>query len=296
MGHILSHLYNLQRSAGDLIKSETASGTDMVQGGIGEDSMLLLIQRKDISAIDLSALTEDIIESITLLASKSGYIFQGYRQSLKPKYRAVRGPAGNTMYIHELDYFVFSYSQATKNNLTRKGHGRYVAIYVNSKQDENAFEVMGSDVGVELLELERAPGENGGSIRIKLTTPEAEPEAKMPKTFYDGTSYATTLALVLGLANLPTITSLSVLAAAAAGGTAITVTGTNFYGGGSNNAVVSLTWVNQQTAAEVAQAAYTVVSDTSITLSTPAMAAGLYRLKIVTLQGVVTGTENLVVS
>lgn len=293
---ILNHLYQLQRSCGDLFQSEQVDCTKMPQGGIGADSRLILILRKDITGISDSASTQDIIEAITLAATKVAHVFEGFRQSLKPKYRSIPGPAGNTMYIHELDYFVYSYSQASKNNVQQKGNGRYVAIFQNAKQDEHAFEVMGVDVGLELLEFDRAPGENAGAMRIKLSTPEAEPEGRMPKTFYDGTSFSTTEGLILGLAKLPTITSLSVLAAAAAGGTAITVTGTNYFGGGPNNAVLSLDWINQSTGAIVSQAAFTVVGDTSITLSTPAMAAGLYKLKIKTLRGTVTGTENLVVS
>lgn len=292
---VLDHKYQLQRSAGDLFQSEQVDITNMPQGGIGADSRLILIQRKDITGITDSSSTQDIIEAITLAAAKVAHVFEGFRQSLKPKYRSIPGPAGNTMYVHELDYFVYGYAQTSKNNVQAKGNGRYVAIYQNAKQDEHAFEVMGIDVGLQLLEFDRAPGENAGSMRIKLATPEAEPEARMPKTFYDGTSFATTEALILALAKLPTITSFAPLAVAAAGGTAITITGTNYFGGGPNNAVVSVDWINQDTGAVVSQT-FTTVSDTSITLNSAAMAAGLYKVKIRTLRGTVTGTQNLVVS
>jgi hypothetical protein len=180
--------------------------------------------------------------------------------------------------------------------LTRQGQGRYIAAFINAKQNQNAIEIMGVDVGLEIIEMERAPGENGGAFRLKLSTPEAEPEAKMPRTFYDGTSYSSSLGLILALAKLPTITTLSVTAAAAAGGTAVTVTGTNFWGGGVNSAVLRVEWINQATGASVNQVTYTVASDTSITLNTPAMAAGLYKLKITTLRGNVFSGQNMVVS
>jgi hypothetical protein len=286
----------MQRACGDLSQSELFNCLQPMQGGVGNESRLVLVLRKDLLLVtEGSGTTQDLITAITLGTNKTGFVMEGFKQSLKPKYRAVKTPSGQTMYVHELEYMVYSYSQLTKNNLTAKGNGRYVAIYENAKTDSNAFEMMGLNVGLEVLELERAPQENGGAFRIKLSTPENEFEGKMPQTIFT-TDYTTTASLVNALIKLPTITSYSPLAATAAGGTAITVVATNLFGGGTNSAVTNVSWINQATGTVVNQPVYVVVSDVSMTLNTVAMAAGLYKLRITTLRGVVTSVSNLVVT
>jgi hypothetical protein len=293
---ILSHLYLIQRACGDLLQSQTFDCTTPLQGGVGNESRLIFILRQDLLTAAASTSTQDLISAITLVANKVAVVFEGFRQSAKPKYSRVAAPSGQSMYKHEMEYSVFAYDQQTKNNLARLANGRYVVIFENAKQDLNAFEVMGLNVGLEVIEMERAPQDNGGAVKIKITTPENEFESKMPQTLSSGTDYATNLGLINALCALPTITTIAPLAAVAAGGTALTITGTKYFGGGTNNAVLSLQWINQATQAVVNQVAYTVASDVSITCNSQAMVAGLYKLKITTIRGNVISVSNLVVT
>lgn len=238
-----------------------------------------------------------MVSAITLLANKSAFPFDGIKQSLKPKFERVASPSGQTLYKHTVEFFYFEYSQAAKNNLARMGNGRYLAIYENAKQDANTFEILGLDVGVEMIEMLRAPQENGGAMKITLASPENEYETKPPATFYDGTSYLSTRTLLNGYAYLPTIgaTGLSATTGAAAGGTALTVTGTNFFGGGSNSAVTSVDMVNQSNGTVVNKSAFTVTSTTVVlTGGTPAAAAGVYKVRITTTKGVVLSEQNFI--
>ena len=280
-------------SCGDLLQSSVLNCENILQGGVGADSRLVIILKSDISSY-----TEDgtgRITALTLAAGKSAYSIDGIKQSLKPKFERVGSPTGQTLYKHIADFFYFEYSQQAKNNLARMGNGRYVCIYENAKQDANAFEILGLDAGVEMTEANRAPQENGGAMKVVLSSPENEFESRPPKTLLV-TDYPTTKTYIAGLLYLPTLTNVSPLAALVAGGTALTFTGTNFYGGGTNNAVLAVDYVNNSTGSVVSQTAFTVASDLSITCTSVAMAAGSYKVRITTIKGVITGTQNLIVA
>ena len=269
---------------GSLLISSQPDCATPFQGGVGNDSRLILIERNDIAGITYTGL--DVISAITLVSGASAWAYSGFKQSLKPNYKRVQAPSGQSMYQHGAEYFVYDYSQTIKNNLQRKANGRYLAIFENAKQDANTFEAMGVNVGVEVLELERMPQENGGAFRIVLQTPENEFEGKLPNTVLS-TDYAGTLALLNGYLYLPTITAsgLSITTAPAATPTAITITGTNFFAGGSNSGVLKVQLVNQLTGAIVPFTANPTVTNTTVALNTPVTVAGTYKVQILTIKG-----------
>jgi hypothetical protein len=279
---------------GDLINSSILTCENILQGGVGGDSRLVLIQKKDIDAYVADG--NDQVTAITLAANKSGYSFDGIQQSLKPRFEIVKSGSGQTLYKHIAEFFYFEYNQIAKNNLRQMGNGRYVAIYENSKQDIHSFEILGLDAGLQVMEGGRNVQENGGAMRIVLSSAENEFEVKPPRTL-GGASYAAIRTLVDGLLFLPTIgaSGLSVTTGVAAGGTALTITGTNYFGGGSNQAVTSVDMVNQATGAVVNKAAFTVTATTVVmTGGTPAAAAGVYKVRITTTKGIVLSPQNFI--
>jgi hypothetical protein len=282
-------------ACGDLFQSELTSCENPIQGGVGDGSRLTLILKEDIDGVTYDV--QGRITAITLVSGRSAYSFDGIKQSLKPRNERVASPSGQSVYRHTVQYVVYSYTQASKNNLQRLANGQYVAIYANAKQDTNAFEVMGVDVGLEVTEMIRAAQEENGTFRITLASPENQFESKLPATL-TGASYSAIKAIVDGLLFLPTITAsgLSVTAAAAAGGTALTITGTNFFGGGVNTAIVSVQYVNNATGAVVNQVTLGAVTSTTQAVSTVAMAVGSYKVRITTLKGVAISPQNLTVS
>lgn len=286
-------------ACGDLFQSELTSCENPIQGGVGDGSRLTLILKEDVSAITFDVSGK--ITAITLVAGKSAYSFDGIKQSLKPKYERVASPSGQSVYRHTSTFIVYSYTQESKNNLQRLANGRYMAIFANAKQDLNAFEVLGVDVGLEVTEMVRAAQEENGTFRITLASPENEFESKLPPTL-TAASYSAIKTLVDGLLFLPTIgaSGLSVTAAAAAGGTSLTITGTNFFGGGVNTAILGggkgVQYVNNQTGAVVDQVTLGAVTGTTQAVSTVAMAAGSYKVRITTLKGVAISQQNLIVS
>jgi hypothetical protein len=283
-------------ACGDLIQSSVLDCSNILQGGVGDSSRLILVLKEDISSYTFDA--NGVITAITLASGKSAFSFDGIKQSLKPKFERQASPSGQSVYKHTAEFFYFEYTQIAKNNLARMANGRYVAVYANAKQDVNAYEVLGTDVGLEMTECMRAPQENGGAIKVTLASPENEFESRPPRTIFT-TDYNSTKTLLEGYLFLPTIgaSGLSATSAVVAGGTPLTITGTNFFGGGVNQAVTSVDLVNQATGAVVNKSAFSVTATTVVmTAGTPAAAAGVYKVRITTTKGVVLSSQNLIVS
>lgn len=290
-------------ACGDLIQSSVLDCANILQGGVGADSRLVLIQKSDVASYTANGI--DQVTALTLAANKSGYSIDGVKQSLKPKFERAQAPSGQSLYKHSAEFYYFDYSQNAKNNWLRMGNGRYIAIYEHAKQDGNTFEILGLDVGLEVTEMVQAPQENGGACKIVLSSPEGELESKPPRIFDAGTGvYATNRTAVDAFLFLPTITTLSVTTYATITPTLETITGTNFFGGGSNDGVLKVEMINQLTLAVTALVKgaaggqYQVVSNTSITYTNTAsqLPVGTYKFRITTIKGVVTSAQNLILT
>lgn len=287
-----------QLAAGDMITGFTVDPANPVQGGVGADSRLVLVLKADLATYVRSGL--DLVTSLTLAANKTGRVFEGIRQSLKPLWERVAAESGQSVFRHEVEYVYFDYAQVSKNNQLRISQGRYVAFIENAKQDANTLEIYGLDVGLEVTEMKRANQELGGGVRIKLSSPEKEYEAKPPATLDGGTGvYATNRALLDALVFLPTITvgGLSILTYAAITPTAIVITGTNFFANGPNTAVLRVDLINNATGSVIPFTAALVVTGTTITTSTPATGEGSgksYKVRVTTTQGAVLSPQNIV--
>jgi hypothetical protein len=286
--------------AGALISSLVIDPANVMQGGVGADARLVLISKTDIASYTASGV--DIITAITLAANASGFSYDGIRQSLKPKFERVAAESGQSVFAHEVEFIYFAYDQVAKNNAARMSQGRYVAIIENAKTDANTIEVYGIDVGLECTELTQAKQELGGAMKIKLRSPDKEFEAKPPRTLDGGTGvYATNRALVDALLFLPTITAggLSIVTYAAVTPTAIVITGTNFFGGGVNTAVLRVDLINQATGSVIPFTAALTVAATTITTTTPATGEGagkVYKVRVTTTKGSVLSSQNITTS
>jgi hypothetical protein len=173
----------------------------------------------------------------------------------------------------------------------------YLGVIENANQDANTFEVLGIDVGLEVIEMTRANHECGGAIKIVLASPEEDFESKPHRTFDAGTGvYATNKAAIDALLFLPTIgpTGLSITTFVGATPTALTVTGTNFFGGGSNSAVTQMALVNNSSGAVVPWTASLTVTATTVAGNTPVSAAGNYKVRITTTKGIVFSAQNII--
>jgi hypothetical protein len=285
-------------AAGDLIQSQINDPTKVLQGGVGADSRLVLVSKADLASYTNNGI--DQITALTLAANKTAFAFEGIRQSQKPKFERVAAESGQSVFKHTIEFLIFAYDQISKNNAARIAQGRYVAISENAKIDGNTIEIYGVDVGLECVEMVRAPQEMGGAIKITLSSPEKEYEGKPPRTLDGGTAvYATNRALVDALLFLPTIGvgGLSIVTYPAVTPTAIVITGTNFFGGGVNTAVLRVDLINNLTGSVIPFIAALVVTNTTITTSTPATGEGAgknYSVRVTTTKGIVLSAQNIV--
>ena len=252
---------------------------------------MYLFNLEDVLTVTESTSTPNLLTAITMATNTVSYVFEGYKQDVKPTQEFVVPGNGGTMFKHMLNFIVYDISQLQKNNLQRMAKGKFVAIVENKGKNEDSFEVYGLGSGMEIVPgVARDTNANGGGYIITLATLETESEPLLPQTFFT-TDYATTLTAVNELAGLPTVTVISDLVLQVAGGDAETITGTNFYGNGSSSAVTSVQWINQVTLQATTQTGITVASDTSLTFTSVALAAGTYRLRVNTLRGSADSTQ-----
>lgn len=167
-------------ACGDLLSGFTLDCTAPLQGGVGGDSRLILLGSNHITAVTYDS--DFQITAITKAATKTGFAFDGVKQSLKPSHEVVQFPNGLPGYRHQIVFSIFAYTQVQKNNIERLAKGRYLAVIENPKKDGSAFEVYGVNVGLEANVIRRANQEEGGAYVITLTSPEGEPETKLPAT------------------------------------------------------------------------------------------------------------------
>lgn len=281
----------------DLVASHIIDPAAPVQGGVGEDALVVLIAKRNLASYSQAGINP--VTALTLAANVSGFSFDGIRQSTKPKWEMVPDDSGKPAFRHIMDFFYFGYSQTDRTNQLRVANDRYVGVVFNAKKDASGIELFGLDVGMECKEMSRAQQENGGAVRILLQSPDKEYEAKPPQIFDAGSGvYATNKALIDALLFLPTIGvgGLSIVTYAAVTPTAIVITGTNFFGGGVNNAVTGVALVNQQTGTVIPFVAALTVAATTITTTTPATGEGagkVYKVRVTTTKGVVFSAQNI---
>jgi len=266
-----------------------------LQGGIGGDSRLILFNYADVTVTE-SGSTPNLITAITLASGASGYVFEGYKVSLKPSVDAVDSASSQTLWKHRANFLIFENTQLQKNNIDTMKNGRYIALIENNGKNSDSFELYGLGSGLVMKPQKvRDLQENSSAYNLLLETLDNELEIELPATFL-ATSYSGTVTAIAALLFLPTITVISDLAISTAGGDAETITGTNFYGSGSQPDVSSVQWKNRATGALTTQTSVTVASATSITFSSVALAAGTYNLRVTTSKGYVDSTIIVTVS
>jgi len=133
-----------------------------------------------------------------------GYQYEGKNSSVEPAARLVK-LRYTEPYEHEVRFKIFSLDADIKQQVQRLTKKKVVAIVENNYRGEDgkaAFEVYGSEVGLELAEMERLPAdpELGPSFNCLLKNSEfSRPGTDLHSIW--NTDYATTKAIVDALVN-----------------------------------------------------------------------------------------------
>jgi hypothetical protein len=129
-----------------------------------------------------------------------GFRYEGYNTSVKPKSTFVKKDY-SARYDHNLDFVIFSKGSDVKAEIEKLGTNRVVAIIENiHKSGDSAFEIFGTDLGLELTTIKSDPNDanSEGAYEITLTSPANFKEPHMPATFFV-TDYPTTKTALLAL-------------------------------------------------------------------------------------------------
>lgn len=146
---------------------------------------------------DVLSITEDQngrVTGVTLAPGATGYVFTGFRNDVQKSEEVVNPGIGINQFRHLCRWVVYSREQEQKNNVERLSKGRFIVVVENRGKDDDAFEVLGLGVGVEIVAgAIRNAYENGGFFVLNFATPEGEFESKLPQSL--GTDYSDAVSL-----------------------------------------------------------------------------------------------------
>lgn len=183
---------------GKLIQNMLYDCTNPVIGGV--EAVVYLFNRSDITAYVRDVTNPQIITDITLASGAKGFRYEGYNTSVKPKSTFVKKDY-SARFDHAVDFVIFAKGSAVKAEVEKLGTNRVVAVIENiHKSGDSAFEIFGTDLGLELTTLTADPNDanSEGAYVVNLTSPANFKEPHMPATFFD-TDYATSKASLLAL-------------------------------------------------------------------------------------------------
>lgn len=203
MKAIILSMFFLQRQLSpicDNITAGVAYDCDNPPAG-GANDRLILINFEDWqnAAITLDPANKIVITGITLPSGKVGYVYEGKNNSVEPSANFVKGTYVNS-YDHTVLFKIFQNSPDIKKQLLKLDGGKVVAITQNNHKGldgNSAFEVFGSETGLELAELARviADAELQGAYNLTIKNNEKSRPSTLPHTIWD-TDFATTKAIV----------------------------------------------------------------------------------------------------
>lgn len=162
----------------------------------GTRARLLLANHEDVVTI-----TKDVdgqVTAITMDAGTTFYEFTGFRNDVKKSEDVIKPEIGIPKFKHNVGWVIYENTQLQKNNVENIARGRFIAIVENKGKDVNSFELVGEDVGLEIVAgVIRNAHENGGFFVLSLSTPDdqGELESQLPATITAAT-YADILTLV----------------------------------------------------------------------------------------------------
>jgi hypothetical protein len=160
---------------------------------------MLVANWEQVTSVDINSGNRLLIEDIVL----DGNLFEisGRDNTIVANFALV--PASQLL-DHTVTAMGFDISPATKQNIQGMIDGRFVVFVENVDKGQsgmNAFEIFGLDSGLKMVELTRDATniETQGAFAFKFMSSDISKEPMIPRTFYDGVSYATTKAILAAL-------------------------------------------------------------------------------------------------
>lgn len=190
-------------AVGEIVKDATLAKVGVVLSDNGSTTMLVRNTASTFTGSDvLTGQTSGAVatvSSVTATTAKA-YKYEGIKTSQEAKLTLAKGKY-NSNFDHEISLVVFNVDPATKAELDKMRNGVLTAVVEYKFKGTNgngAFEVFGLDQGLEVTKMERdsASKDTDGAYAITLKTVAGYSEPHLPRTFWDGTGYASTLAVL----------------------------------------------------------------------------------------------------
>ena len=161
---------------------------ETVQPGV--KNRLILLNFEEVASYTVSS---GIVTAVTLDATKTGFAYEGYNNSVNAYSDIVKNEYG-LYYKHSVKFRVFKRSDAIKQQIMKMAVTKIVALVENhDRNNDMTFELYGLDSGLVMQEGPMNMQDGGGVWDILLESDDTALEQLRPYTFYD-TDYATTLA------------------------------------------------------------------------------------------------------
>lgn len=163
--------------------------------GLESDIVLINIDDIDKSATTFNANNELLVTNFQLKTGKTGYALQGVKQSNGKNYSLVLGENLPNRFMHGITGKILSPSVENKLQLQKLAlGGKYVAVVKQNWKGadrEDAFEILGYNVGLILKEATNNSTEESNTIVLVLGSEEGFEETKVPFNLLK-TDFATT--------------------------------------------------------------------------------------------------------
>lgn len=164
-------------------------------GGIEVNVVLIPFESIDKNASSLLVGNKLVIQNLDLKAGKTGYYIEGVKQSMGASFEMVAKDLNFNSYKHTFSGVVLSPSAENKKSLSELASGsRYVAVVEKiwkGEEGDDAFEVLGWDVGLIVQEMTWNTRESDGIIQFTLANTDGYEEPEMTRNLLE-TDYATT--------------------------------------------------------------------------------------------------------
>tara|TARA_R110002049_G_scaffold309180_1_gene518127 strand:- start:16203 stop:16796 length:594 start_codon:yes stop_codon:yes gene_type:complete len=164
-------------------------------GGIEVDVVLINLSDIDKATSTLAATNDLLITNLATNTGTSGYFVEGIKQSQGASFELVKKEDSFDVFKHTFSGVVLNPSVENKASLSSIASGeRYVAIVEKKwkgEGQEDAFEVLGWDAGLEISEMTWNTKESDGIIKFVIASPDGNEEPRMTRNLLE-TNYATT--------------------------------------------------------------------------------------------------------
>ena len=168
----------------------------------GVNDRMWVINKSDIAAVTYNNANPLIVEGIALNSGCFAWVYQGQRNSNKPK-SILKVTKYSKMYMHSVGFLIFDNSPTTKAQLELLDGGRFVIITQNNAKGTGgnaALEIYGIESGLIVSKNERDPTNNDtqGAYDVMADSLEDSPESHVPRTLFL-TDFPTSLAIITAI-------------------------------------------------------------------------------------------------